>query len=434
VVPAAQLPHLLCDCKPTGGQPPEPEDGVLERALDLIQAGEAAAGIQATLDWLHATLSCDRVLLAVGDEQVVQWTSLATRQRDERLDRPDAIATCGATDLDGPLPLCTAALSPSDPLRALLAAARVRHALFVPVMATGRRLGTLILHRSTSDCAWSPEAVAIARRATTRCALALRQHELQIQRDCAERQTRAHSNLLGTMSHDLRAPLASIVGFAQMLEQQFYGPLNPKQQEYVSALHGCSQYLLDLTNDLLDLSKLQSGHEEPDLELVAVAEVCDASLDVVRASARDRGLDLDLDIAPDAIACVADRRYLQRILVNLLTNAVKFTEVGSVRVQVRRTERDIAFAVSDTGIGIRTEDLPKLFEPFVQIANAHNRRQRGTGLGLALSKQLAQLHGGDLQVASEVGRGSCFTVSLPVRTLPASGGRGPATDNAFEAA
>lgn len=230
--------------------------------------------------------------------------------------------------------------------------------------------------------------------------------------------TLSRSELIASMNHELRTPLTSILGFSRMLEKQIYGPLNQKQQQYTSALVRCGEYLLELINDLLDLSKVEAGGEELLLEAVEVEELCQASLAMVQGRASDRHLALRLNLAPEVSLAYGDRRRLQQILVNLLSNAVKFTEVGSVTLEVKLKGQRLEFAVIDTGIGIPETELDNLFIPFRQIKNTANRKYKGTGLGLALSRKLAHLHGGEITVTSQLGVGSCFTFSLPLQGEP----------------
>ena len=168
-----------------------------------------------------------------------------------------------------------------------------------------------------------------------------------------------------------------------------------------------------MINDILDLARIESGREELVLETIAVEDLCQRCLMLVTEQAQRQGLDLELEIEPGVTACWADRRRLIQILVNLLSNAVKFTERGSVTLRVGQTEQAIEFAVIDTGIGISEDNQAELFQPFQQVGDESSRRSEGTGLGLALSQQLAQLHGGRIVVQSRVGQGSRFTLLLP---------------------
>ena len=217
------------------------------------------------------------------------------------------------------------------------------------------------------------------------------------------------------LNHELRSPIAAILGFARVLKDEIYGALNAKQMQYVCAALTTGEHLLDLVNDYLDIAKINANREELYWEKLAVEDICQTSLAMVQEKAKSKGLAMIFELAEDVDFCFADKLRLKQILVNLLTNAVKFTESGSVTLKVTSNQNMLFFAVIDTGIGISEEDRQKLFQPFQQINNSSNRRYKGTGLGLALSKKLAQLHGGDIVLSSEVGRGSCFCVSIPLR-------------------
>ncbi len=215
------------------------------------------------------------------------------------------------------------------------------------------------------------------------------------------------------LNHELRSPIAAILGFARMLKDEIYGSLNAKQMQYVSAALTTAEHLLDLVNDYLDIAKINANREELYCENLPVEDICQAALAIVEEKARIKGLDLILNLGESIDFCFADKLRLKQILVNLLTNAVKFTDSGSVTLEVTLDQNMLYFAVMDTGIGISEEDCQKLFQPFQQLNNSSNRRNKGTGLGLALSKKLAQLHGGDIVLTSKVGEGSCFCVSIP---------------------
>lgn len=222
--------------------------------------------------------------------------------------------------------------------------------------------------------------------------------------------------LLSHLHHELRNPIAAIIGFAGMLKDEIYGSLNPRQMQYICAIASSGEHLLDLVNDYLDLAKIDAQQETLYPEKLAVEEICQASLAMVQEKARIKGLKLILKLDKQIDFCVADKLRLKQILVNLLSNAVKFTEVGSVTLQVESPSQMLAFAVIDTGIGISPDNQQKLFQPFQQIKTSIHRRDKGTGLGLALSRKLARLHGGDIKLTSTVGKGSCFTLYIP-RTL-----------------
>lgn len=215
------------------------------------------------------------------------------------------------------------------------------------------------------------------------------------------------------LNHELRSPLANILQFARMLKDEIYGSLNPKQTEYISGILTSGNHLLELINDYLDLAKINANYEKLYPEKVPVEDICEASLVMVRGKAKEKELDLILELADDLDFCYVDSLRLKQILINLLSNAVKFTEKGSITLQVKATSEMLLFSVVDTGIGISKKDSAKLFQPFQQINTPLHRKHKGTGLGLALSRKLAQLHGGDITLTSKAGKGSCFTVSIP---------------------
>ncbi|MDJ0844239.1 sensor histidine kinase [Crocosphaera sp.] len=223
------------------------------------------------------------------------------------------------------------------------------------------------------------------------------------------------SDYLSHVSHELRTPLSGILGFSKMLKQEIYGTLNEKQKEYVNGIRVSGEHLLALVNDFLDLSKIEANKEELFLETVAVEDICLAAISIVQPKANEQKLDLILNLSDQVDFCTVDQRKIKQILINLLSNAIKFTEKGSVTLQVEKVDNLLTFSVIDTGIGIKEEDQKKLFQPFQQIHSNLSRKHKGTGLGLALSRKLAQLHQGNLTLRSEYGQGSCFTLALPLQ-------------------
>jgi signal transduction histidine kinase len=241
----------------------------------------------------------------------------------------------------------------------------------------------------------------------------LRTQELEQEKQASEAANQMKSAFLANMSHELRTPLTSIIGFSSVLLQQIFGPLNDRQIEYLQRISSAGNQLLDLINDLLDLSKIEAGREELSLEPLVVEDVCQICCTILREQAIQKGLELSFMIVPEVSTCLADKRRLIQILLNLLSNAIKFTDRGSVTLRVDRLDTFIQFAVTDTGIGISESEQVVLFQPFQQLDPGLDRRYEGTGLGLALSQRLAQLHGGKITLRSQPGEGSCFTLSLP---------------------
>ncbi|BAY30689.1 multi-sensor hybrid histidine kinase [Nostoc carneum NIES-2107] len=237
--------------------------------------------------------------------------------------------------------------------------------------------------------------------------------KLRASQAAAEAGSRAKSEFLATMSHELRTPLNAIMGLSQLLQQEMVGPLNEKQQEYISCVYSSGQHLLALINDILDLSKVEAGKEELFQLPLLVRDVCNYVISTVSDQAAYKGLQLTNEIDSEAEIFIGDERRVKQMLLNLLTNAIKFTSAGTVSLEVKKVSNGITFTVADTGIGIDPNNFQFLFEPFKQLDSRLNRQYEGTGLGLALTRKLARLHGGDVTVESALGQGSRFTLFLP---------------------
>ena len=237
--------------------------------------------------------------------------------------------------------------------------------------------------------------------------------KLRASQEAAEAASRAKSEFLATMSHELRTPLNAIMGLSQLLQQEIVGSLNEKQNEYVSCIYSSGEHLLELINDILDLSKVEAGKEELLLSPLPVSDLCNYAIWTVRDRALEKGLQLTHEIDLEADILIADERRLKQMLLNLLTNAIKFTPAGQVSLVVKKVPQGMTFTISDTGIGIDSNQFQFLFEPFKQLDSQLNRQYEGTGLGLALTRKLARLHGGDVSVTSILGKGSQFTLFLP---------------------
>ena len=214
---------------------------------------------------------------------------------------------------------------------------------------------------------------------------------------------------LAYLSHELRSPVSSMLGFARMLKEQYYGTLNQKQMQYADAMVKVGGYMLKLVNNYLDLAKINADKQTLDFHKLPVEEICHSSIAELLGEETPEGLELKLEIEDQLDFCTVDSHLCKQILINLLSNAIKFTNEGSVTLRVRGDGNLLYFAVIDTGEGISAENMNKLFQPFPQITHRHD----STGLGLTLSKQLARLHGGDITVTSELGKGSCFTLQIP---------------------
>ena len=221
------------------------------------------------------------------------------------------------------------------------------------------------------------------------------------------------SDFLANMSHELRTPLNAIIGFSQVLRQRLFGPINEKQEEYLDDILSSGNHLLSLINDVLDLSKVEAGQVELEVASFSLREALERGVVMVREPATKDGVRLSLKLAPGVDLVEGDERRLRQVIFNLLSNAVKFTpEGGEVVVATASRDHEVLISVTDTGPGIRVEDHERIFEEFQQTDVGVQQRE-GTGLGLALSKRLVELHGGRIWVESEPGHGSRFVFTLP---------------------
>lgn len=303
----------------------------------------------------------------------------------------------------------------------------IRNERIMAVMGIANKLQEYTAHdleiaTRLADYAWD-----ITERKQMEMALQLERNQL-VQR--VEERTadlsRANSNLaralrvkdefLANMSHELRTPLNAILGLSESLGEQTAGPLNEKQQKYISTISESGHHLLSLINDILDLAKIDAGQITLDINKVDILSVCQASLRMIKQLAQKKNQEVSLQIDPGLGLMWADERRLKQMIVNLLGNAVKFTpEHGKLGLEVHgdKEANQIAITVWDNGIGIKQADLARLFQPFIQLDSGLAREATGTGLGLALVAQMARLHGGSVNASSQAGKGSRFTIVLP---------------------
>ncbi len=245
-------------------------------------------------------------------------------------------------------------------------------------------------------------------------------YELQALKDTAEQASRAKSEFLATMSHELRTPLNAIIGFSEIIKDEAFGPVGSgKYRDYANDINESGQHLLGLINDILDLAKIESGTDELHEDDIEIGEFIRSVLTLVGRRAEDGNIKLTCELPPHLPMLRADSRKLKQILVNLLSNAIKFTHSGgnvTLRVDVG-LDGEYAFTVTDTGIGIAPDDIPKALSKFGQVDGDLNRKYEGTGLGLPLTKALVEIHGGELVLQSEVGVGTIATARFPVERV-----------------
>ena len=231
----------------------------------------------------------------------------------------------------------------------------------------------------------------------------------------AQSASRAKTDFLAVMSHELRTPLNAIVGYSDLLQTGVSGPLTETQKTQLSRIRSSSFHLLDLIQDVLSFSRIEAGREELRVADVDVGELVTDVHNYVVQDSNGKGLQVDVMLPPERLVIITDPPKLRQILLNLLTNACKFTDEGHVSLAVRALGEDVVFEVSDSGPGIAPEHLDFIFQPFTQVDQTTTRQKGGAGLGLPVSRRLAHLLGGELHVQSEVGQGSTFTVRLPIK-------------------
>ena len=303
-------------------------------------------------------------------------------------------------------------------IRDTLLGAGYRALLSVPLLREGEIIGSLSLNRHTPG-EFPPEAVEVLKTFATQSALAIQNarlfREIADKSRQLEAASRHKSEFLANMSHELRTPLNAIIGFSEVLAEKMFGDVNAKQAEYLQDILESGRHLLSLINDILDLSKIEAGHMELEPADFDLSSAIDNALTLVRERATRRGITLGSTIDERLGLIRGDERKVKQVLLNLLSNALKFTPEGG-RIDVGgRLDGEVAeVSVADTGVGIAPADQEAVFEEFRQVGAAEKRAE-GTGLGLALSRKFVELHGGKIWVRSELGRGSIFTFTLPLR-------------------
>jgi signal transduction histidine kinase len=290
-----------------------------------------------------------------------------------------------------------------------------------PMLWEGRGIGTIDIVR-TPPRAFTEQELALLRTFADQAVIAIQNshqfHEIQDKSRQLAAANQHKSEFLANMSHELRTPLNAIIGFSEVLVERMFGELNDKQLEYLQDIHSSGHHLLSLINDILDLSKIEAGRMELNLESFDLGDLLESATMLVRERAARQGLTVVLDVPESLDDWVADARKIKQVVINLLSNAVKFTPAGgSVSLRARGVGDSVEIAVIDTGVGIAPDQQALVFEEFRQASGDYLRKREGTGLGLALAKRFVELHGGTIRVESAPGKGSTFAFMLPRRVL-----------------
>jgi signal transduction histidine kinase/HAMP domain-containing protein len=299
-----------------------------------------------------------------------------------------------------------------------------RSLLAVPLVSENEVVGALVVNRRAAG-EFPPRTVELLRTFGVQSALAIQNarlfQEIEIKSRELEVANQHKSEFLASVSHELRTPLNAIIGFSEVMLERMFGEINAKQEEYLHDILSSGRHLLSLINDILDLAKIEAGRMELEATDFHLPQAIDNALILVRERALRREITLEPSIDPRLGEIKGDERKVKQVLVNLLSNAVKFTpEGGRIDVRAVLAHDVVEISVADTGVGIAPEDQQAVFEEFRQVGTDYARKHEGTGLGLALARKFVELHGGTIWVKSQMGEGSTFTFTLPVRPWQAS--------------
>jgi GAF domain-containing protein len=413
--------------------------GELTRSVGELRAlGEVSQALSSTLDVdvvldtivtrANDLIGADGCTIFEYDEITEQFNLRATRNLEPRLvelARGTPLRK-GDQGILGHLPIGRqpvqvpdiTAGSYSSPISDALMAAGYRAVIAVPLTREDHLIGALTMNRKTPG-EFPAETIELLQNFATQSALAIQNarlfREIADKSRQLEAASRHKSEFLANMSHELRTPLNAVIGFSEVLLQQMFGDLNPKQDEYLKDIYASGQHLLSLINDILDLSKIEAGKMELEVTDFDLPSAIDNALILVRERATRRGITLGQAIDNRVGVLQGDERKVKQVLLNLLSNAIKFTPEGG-RIEARAAVREglVEVSVTDTGVGIAPEDQEAVFEEFRQVGTA-DKKVEGTGLGLTLCRKFVALHGGRIWVKSQVGQGSTFTFTLPVR-------------------
>ena len=305
--------------------------------------------------------------------------------------------------------------------RPLLTRLGYRSLLSVPLLREQQIMGALtVWRRQTGE--FKPEVVNLLQTFATQSALAI--HNARLFREIQEKghqlelASKYKSQFLASMSHELRTPMNSVLGYTRMLLMNVYGELPEKVKDVHQRIDKGGRHLLGLINDVLDFSKIEAGQLTLAINPFSMMDVIQGVVAGTQPLATEKNLSLKVTVPADLRAALGDERRISQVLINLVGNAIKFTDAGEIQIEAAGVNDELVVSVSDTGPGISEGDREKIFEEFRQAEGSITQRKGGTGLGLAIAKRIVELHGGKIWVESEVGKGSTFSFSLPEKLLP----------------
>jgi signal transduction histidine kinase len=298
----------------------------------------------------------------------------------------------------------------------------VRAVLAAPMLSEGEAVGCILLRKPMAE-AFAPRQIELAEAFAAQAVIAIQNvrlfTEIQEKSRQLELASQHKSQFLANMSHELRTPLNAILGYTEMMTDGLYGEVPEKAQTVLERVQSNGRHLLGLINDVLDLSKIEAGQLVLTIEDYSVADMVSTVMSATESLARTKGIALGSAVPPGLPMGKGDARRLTQVLLNLVGNAIKFTDQGSVEIRAAAIDGNFELSVVDTGFGIAPEDQAKIFEEFQQVDNSSTRKKGGTGLGLSISRKIVELHGGAITVTSEIGKGSIFKVTIPITATAA---------------
>jgi len=409
----------------------------LARSVEELQAlGEVGQAVSSTLDLqtVLATIVAHAVELSETesgaiyefDEAKEQFELRATHRMSEELIKAirKAPVHLGETAL-GWAGIKREAVQIPDireeanyPLRQIIERDRLRALLAVPMLREDRLIGGLVVRRRAPG-QFSKETVDLLQNFAIQSALAIQNARLfrEIEKKGQELEiaSKHKSEFLANMSHELRTPLNAILGYTELILDKIYGNVPEQIQEVLERVEQNGRHLLSLINDVLDLSKIEAGHLTLSLNDYSMKEVVQTVVTAVESLAAEKNLELKVRVSPEVDYGKGDEQRISQVLMNLVGNAIKFTEEGQVKVEATASKDNFVVSVSDTGPGLSEADQQMIFEEFHQVDGSSTRKKGGTGLGLAIAKRIVEMHGGHIWVDSTLGKGSTFSFALPVR-------------------